>query len=412
MAGFWRDFLIQRTGGGAVGFSLSIANSTGQPLVQVAHGHAVRPDDGAAGAAMTPESRMHIASASKAVTGVALLHAADQAGLGPDATLSGVLATTFPLSPDWSEVTLAELLGHRTGLPGGGYVEYPIRDNVRSVLTEPLPPRGQRPYAYSNVNYTIARLALEAISGETYGDYVSRVFLVPAGINDMVLSPPENQVVAAAYQLSPSAPGEPVRDDFTDGAGPYGWYATATALARFAATGPARLGAPLRGRMVTEELGWIRYRTLGARISGHDGHWSLRSSAGLSSALITLPYGHGAGLLVNTAIGGNLMDMVADGVSASWPLLRCDPRPDFTRWTARIEIPFAADEVRFTLDGSEPSATSRRYDGPFEVALPATVRAVAMRDGGVISPVIRREFAMANYVLPEGSPRLSPTSVS
>lgn len=408
MSRFWRHYLRQRTGGGAVGFSLAIVGADGAPVVQATDGYAIRPEAGRRGAAMTPASSMHVASASKAVTAVALIHALGEAGLDPDATLGQVLGDRFPMSDDWRAITMANLLAHRTGLAGGGYVEYPIRETVLPVLAGSLPPREQRPYAYSNVNYSIARLAIEGITGGSYGDYVARTFLDPAGIPDMSLAPPADQYAVTAYQLSASEPGEPVRDDFTDGGGPYGWYATATALARFAASAPGRLAAPLRSRMYSEALGWLRYRALGSPVYGHDGHWSQRSSAGLSSAMLTLPYRHGAGLLVNTAVGGNLMDMIADGVTASWPLIRCDPRPQRDRWTARLEVPIAADAVRYTTDGAAPTAASRLYEGPFDIDLPSTVRAVAFREGGPISPVISREIAVADYPLPDREPRLAP----
>ena len=408
MSRFWRDYLKQRTGGGAVGFSLAIVGADGAPVVQACDGYATRPEAGHPGAAMTPASRMHVASASKAITAVALIQALGEAGLDPDTTLGRVLGDRFPMSEDWRAITMANLLAHRTGLAGGGYVEYPIRETVLPVLAGSLPPSEQRPYAYSNVNYSIARLAIEEISGETYGGYVAQTFLDPAGIADMSLAPPADEYAVTAYQLSASTPGEPVRDDFTDGGGPYGWYATATALARFAASAPGRLAAPQRRRMYSEELGWLRYRALGSAVYGHDGHWSQLSSAGLNSAMLTLPYRHGGGLIVNTAVSGNLMDMIADGVTASWPLIRCDPRPRRDRWTARLEVPIAADEVRYTLDGTAPTAASRLYGGPFDIDLPSTVRALAFREGGPISPVISREIAVADYSLPDRKPQLAP----
>jgi len=44
-------------------------------------------------------------------------------------------------------------------------------------------------------------------------------------------------------------------------------------------------------------------------------------------------------------------------------------------------------EIRYTLDGTEPSLDSPTYDGPFEVAEYTTVRAATFKEGKRVSPV-------------------------
>ena len=60
-----------------------------------------------------------------------------------------------------------------------------------------------------------------------------------------------------------------------------------------------------------------------------------------------------------------------------------------TEHTARIE--FRSEqyqpEIRYTLDGSEPTAQSNRYAGPFSIEKSATVKAVLYREGTSIGPV-------------------------
>ncbi|GHB86912.1 glycoside hydrolase family 20 protein [Persicitalea jodogahamensis] len=58
-------------------------------------------------------------------------------------------------------------------------------------------------------------------------------------------------------------------------------------------------------------------------------------------------------------------------------------------WAARVE--FRSEqyqpEIRYTLDGSEPTARSSRYAGPFSVKESASIKAALYRDGAAIGPV-------------------------
>src|SRR5690606_10493092 len=44
-------------------------------------------------------------------------------------------------------------------------------------------------------------------------------------------------------------------------------------------------------------------------------------------------------------------------------------------------------EIYYTLDGTEPTAQSIRFEGPFEVPVYKTVRAATFKDGQRISPI-------------------------
>lgn len=48
-------------------------------------------------------------------------------------------------------------------------------------------------------------------------------------------------------------------------------------------------------------------------------------------------------------------------------------------------------EIRYTLDGSNPTASSTLYSAPFTLSETTTVRAVAIKDG-VMSTVASRTF--------------------
>lgn len=44
-------------------------------------------------------------------------------------------------------------------------------------------------------------------------------------------------------------------------------------------------------------------------------------------------------------------------------------------------------EIYYTLDGTEPTTQSNRFEGPFEVPVYKTVRAATFKDGQRISPI-------------------------
>ena len=64
--------------------------------------------------------------------------------------------------------------------------------------------------------------------------------------------------------------------------------------------------------------------------------------------------------------------------------------PDRVRVT--LTTPVGLGEIRYTLDGRAPTATSPLYAGPVETALPATVRAAAFVDGRALAPDRERRF--------------------
>ncbi|HEY0769578.1 MAG TPA: FN3 associated domain-containing protein, partial [Sphingobacteriaceae bacterium] len=47
-------------------------------------------------------------------------------------------------------------------------------------------------------------------------------------------------------------------------------------------------------------------------------------------------------------------------------------------------------QIKYTLDGSEPTAASLNYSSPINVTLPITIRAASFKNGERISEVSRR----------------------
>jgi len=154
---------------------------------------------------------------------------------------------------------------------------------------------------YSNVNYAWVRTAIEAISGQAYGDFVQREIFRPAGAGGMTLSIPASDAVFA-FAVNDEQ-GAALALDFEDEAGPYGWYGTPDAMARVLdrIQQGSYLTAELQTRMLAEGLGWTAAPVSDGTAYRHDGQWVLdRQQRGIRTGVALLPGGVTAVLFVNS----------------------------------------------------------------------------------------------------------------
>jgi D-alanyl-D-alanine carboxypeptidase len=135
---------------------------------------------------------MRIASVAKAFSGAVTLSLVRDGKLRLEQTL-GELLPGMPA--DWSEVTVAEMLGHTSGIPDyteskgfakqvetdpRGYVSpSEVLDWVRK---DPLEFTPGKKYRYSNTDNILVGLIAEAVAGERYGDLLKRIVFHPAGL--------------------------------------------------------------------------------------------------------------------------------------------------------------------------------------------------------------------------------------
>jgi len=150
-----------------------------------------RTDVTKAGAPKATE-HMRIASIAKAFSGAVALHLVADGQLELSGTI-GELVGGMPAS--WSEVTVAELLHHTSGLPDYthakafekhaasdplGYVK--PRQIIGWVRNEPLEFAAGKKYAYSNTDNIVIGLIVEAVTGQSYGEELKRIVFQPAGL--------------------------------------------------------------------------------------------------------------------------------------------------------------------------------------------------------------------------------------
>lgn len=148
----------------------------------------------------TLNTQFSIASVSKQFTAVALLMALKEKEADLTRALQRTLVCYLPSfdAPWVDKITLHQLLTHTTGLDN--YTDFPFRDKMKLINDGPdarnqhisfIKTFTQNPtkvdlYNYSNTNYNLLSLVIEAVTGEMLRDYMARVIFVPLGMKDTV----------------------------------------------------------------------------------------------------------------------------------------------------------------------------------------------------------------------------------
>ncbi len=146
------------------------------------------------------DARFRVGSATKMFTASLLLQLAAQGRLELDDPvqhwLPGVLPATYPA------ITVAQLLDHTSGLPKSSEDEghedpewvvrhrfdwHPPRAVVRSASRQPMEFAPGTAQHYNGVNYFIAGLVVEAVTGHPYARELRTRLLRPLGLHDTYL---------------------------------------------------------------------------------------------------------------------------------------------------------------------------------------------------------------------------------
>ena len=142
---------------------------------------AVRRSDGAlwvgASGEVEPDGRFRVGSITKILVGATVASLAHDGLL----TLDDPASAWVPVAPEGDRYTLRQALGHQTGLADYAYQGAVLGDLERSWAPEELlavagaQPLGFEPgtaYDYSNSNYIVAGLAIEAVVGRPWQEEV------------------------------------------------------------------------------------------------------------------------------------------------------------------------------------------------------------------------------------------------
>jgi len=139
-----------------------------------------------------PTTKFRMASHTKLFTATAIMQLRDSGKLRLDDPVSKYLPwfRIQPAEPDDPPITIEELLTHSSGLPreAGPHwtdLDFPDRMAVRQYVIEhaaAYPPEVR--WKYSNLALGLAGMIVEALSEETYSDYVQRHIFAPLRMND------------------------------------------------------------------------------------------------------------------------------------------------------------------------------------------------------------------------------------
>ncbi len=141
------------------------------------------------GTPVTPKTKFSLASGGKMFTATAVAQLVEQGKLSFETKIAELL----PALPDtgrWREINVGHLLSHTSGIAEYWTEEYlAVRDSLKENSDHlPLILRGGMnfdpgtQFEYSNSNFILAGMLIEAVSGERYFDYLERLLFTKLGM--------------------------------------------------------------------------------------------------------------------------------------------------------------------------------------------------------------------------------------
>jgi D-alanyl-D-alanine carboxypeptidase len=181
------ESVLIRPGNSAASVAVSIGG-------EIVHRAAFGQRDPATGDPAEPQDRFRIASISKPITAIVALQLVEDDVIGIDDPIGELVADHVALgavNSSAQSLTLRQLLTHTSGLGkfqgtffGGGATD--CSDAARQGLSTGASGGG---YVYSNMNFCVVAMAIEALTGLSYEQAVYQFLLTPLGISGMRLAP-------------------------------------------------------------------------------------------------------------------------------------------------------------------------------------------------------------------------------
>lgn len=159
------------------------------------------------GTSATADTVYALASLTKQFTATAIMLLVEDGRLRPDDKVNRYLR---PAPPGWADITIRELLTHTSGikdyisdLPVGACKGTSAEELAQEFGAMPLKFRPGTAYAYSNTEYLVLGLVIKQLTGQTYGEFLSRRVFGPLGMTHTEVNNPARIVPhrAAGYVL-------------------------------------------------------------------------------------------------------------------------------------------------------------------------------------------------------------------
>jgi CubicO group peptidase (beta-lactamase class C family)/D-alanyl-D-alanine dipeptidase len=218
-------------------------------------------EDPGAGVPATASTVYRVGSVSKLFTDLAVMQLVERGELSLDTAVSRYLPDFTPENPFGREITLRQLMSHRSGLvrepPVGSYFdssEPSLEATVRSLDGSRLVYEPGTRVKYSNAAIAVVGFLLEATQHESFARYVERAVLRPLGMERSSFEPRRRLLrdMATAYMWTLDG-REFEAPTFELGIAPAGsMYSTVLDLGRFVSAMFAE-GEGVRGRVVAPE---------------------------------------------------------------------------------------------------------------------------------------------------------------
>ncbi len=226
---------------------------------------------------LTAENKLYgIGSVSKTITATAILKLADQGLIDLDSPVSEYLPAFTMADERYKKITVRMLLNHSSGLLGSLYSNsdlYGCIDNsnhdriLKHLSTQRLKAEPGAYSVYSNDSFELAELIIEAVSGLSYTEYITRNIMKPLGAGDTItmLSDFDSCDIADTYKNNRLMP-----TDFTTTLGDGGILSTVSDLCAFSTIFMKDHPSVLSSASVAES---IKEQSAGAHI--YDGNYGL-----------------------------------------------------------------------------------------------------------------------------------------
>ena len=180
----------QMNGLGIPGMALGIVQDG-----QIAHVQGYGVAD-SSGRTVTPQTPFYIGSLTKSFTALAVMQLVEAGKIDLDAPVQTYLPWFELADKEASaKITVRNLLNQTTGISGKDgsrdvYSQQGLEDEVRGLTTIQLTQPVGETWQYSNVNYNIAGLIVEKVSGQSYADYVTEYIFAPLDMRHSYASHP------------------------------------------------------------------------------------------------------------------------------------------------------------------------------------------------------------------------------
>jgi CubicO group peptidase (beta-lactamase class C family) len=162
------DSYVSRSLAGMPGFAISILHAD-----QLVHAKGFGVAD-STGAPITADTPLFIGSQTKSFTALAIMQLSEKGALSLDSPVQSYLPWFRVADPVHNApMTLRELLNQTSGLPPSAPFDTPVTTaerRARDLATVSLTAAPGQLWQYSNSNYVILGLVIEAISGQSYAD--------------------------------------------------------------------------------------------------------------------------------------------------------------------------------------------------------------------------------------------------